>query len=130
MEYYKIEVNQLENELNLELLNICRKKIILNGLKELQRFVNSEVWKNIHDKHNSHDFIYEMMNQLFGYNNSSIYDNGIIIKGPNLISNLSLEHIKLIDNIDKNHIPGIYKIDNFYCLYIGTLGLIGNFIYT
>lgn len=127
MEHHKIDLNKAAYNLNLELLNTCRKINFVNNLKKLQGFVNSEVWKNIHCKPNSHDFIYEMMNELFGDNNSSIYDNGITIKGPNFLNNLSLDQIEMIDHIDKNHIQGIHRVGNFCILYIGSVGVIGGF---
>lgn len=121
MEASIVDLNQISNDLNSEITKICRKIKFLNGLKELETFVNSKVWKNIHGKPKSHDFIYDKMNKIFGVNNSSIYDNGSTIKGPDFLSNLSLEDVNLIDEIDRNHKPGFHEIGDFYILYIGSV---------
>jgi hypothetical protein len=110
------------NNIEQNLLNLCKVKTFLSNLQRAIDFFESSMWTSLHSTPNGHAEAYEFLSKLFGADGIMIYD-GItpIFDTGNLFSKMSTEEKTMLQYIEDNKPTGVFIKGNFIFQYIGTV---------
>ncbi len=108
--------------------NTCKKLNDTNKLLLIQKFINSDNWKQLHDTPEGHDIAYNYFTEVFGTNKVAFYDNGKVTHDKdNLFPSLNEGQKKFISKVDKNKRKGLFRFGNVAVLYIGSTAIMQSY---